>query len=87
MRRRAHDSIQRQTPHRQFHYTPAILARREKKIPTLSKKQLAAKERKRAKKAPKSIYDGEKMTLSDAVEVLRVRRKILDSVAGSHLSV
>ncbi len=64
---------QRQTPHRQFHYSPTVLARREKKLPTLSKKQLAAKERKRAKKAPKSIYDSEKMTLSDAVEVLRVR--------------
>ncbi|TFK94958.1 ribosomal protein L1 [Polyporus arcularius HHB13444] len=61
----------RQTPHRQFHYSPTVLARREKKLPTLSKKQLAAKERKRAKKAPRSIYDSEKMTLSDAVEVLR----------------
>lgn len=65
--------MQMQTPHREFHYTPAILARREKKLPTLSKKQLAAKERKRAKKAPKNIYDSEKMTLSNAIEVLRVR--------------
>ena len=40
----------------------------------MSKKQLAAKERKRAKKAPKNIYDSEKMTLADAVQVLRVRR-------------
>ena len=71
----SHRRRQRQTPHRQFHYSPAVLARREKKLPTLSKKQLAAKERKRAKKAPKSIYDSEKMTLSDAVEVLRVRSK------------
>lgn len=61
----------RQTPQRPFHYSAAVLARREKKLPTLSKKQLAAKERKRAKKAPKNIYDSEKMTLTDAVEVLR----------------
>ncbi|KAI1794007.1 ribosomal protein L1 [Ganoderma leucocontextum] len=61
----------RQTPQRPFHYSAAVLARREKKLPTLSKKQLAAKERKRAKKAPKNIYDSEKMTLGDAVEVLR----------------
>ncbi|KAI0715087.1 ribosomal protein L1 [Earliella scabrosa] len=61
----------RQTPHRAFHYTPAVLARREKKPPTLSKKQLAAKERKRARKAPKNIYDSEKMSLSDAIDVLR----------------
>ncbi|EJF67106.1 ribosomal protein L1 [Dichomitus squalens] len=61
----------RQTPQRPFHHSAAVLARREKKPPALSKKQLAAKERKRAKKAPKNIYDSEKMTLTDAVEVLR----------------
>ncbi|KAI0673594.1 ribosomal protein L1 [Trametes maxima] len=61
----------RYAPQRQFHYTPAVLARKEKKAPAPTKKQLALKERKRAKKAKKSIYDSEKMTLADAIEVLR----------------
>ncbi|KAH9897941.1 ribosomal protein L1 [Cubamyces lactineus] len=61
----------RYTPQRQFRYTPAVLARKEKKPPTPTKKQLALKERKRAKKAKKSIYDSEKMTLADAINVLR----------------
>ena len=64
--------MKRYTPQRQFHYTPAVLARKEKKVPTPTKKQLAVKERKRAKKAKKSIYDNEKMTLADAINVLRV---------------
>ncbi|KAI0778647.1 ribosomal protein L1 [Trametes elegans] len=61
----------RYAPQRQFHYTPAILARKEKKPAALTKKQLAVKERKRAKKAKKNIYDSEKMTLTDAINVLR----------------
>ncbi|OSD06140.1 ribosomal protein L1 [Trametes coccinea BRFM310] len=61
----------RYAPQRQLHYTPAVLARKEKKPPVPTKKQLALKERKRAKKAKKSIYDNEKMTLSDAINVLR----------------
>ncbi|CDO73158.1 hypothetical protein BN946_scf185007.g213 [Trametes cinnabarina] len=64
-------NLLRYTSQRQFHYTPAVLARREKKPPAPTKKQLALKERKRAKKAKKSIYDSEKMTLSDAINVLR----------------
>ncbi|KAI0361118.1 ribosomal protein L1 [Trametes cingulata] len=61
----------RYAPQRQFHYSPAVLARKEKKPPTLTKKQLAIKERKRAKKAKKSVYDNEKLTLADAINVLR----------------
>ncbi|KAI0375466.1 ribosomal protein L1 [Pilatotrama ljubarskyi] len=61
----------RYAPQRQFHYSPAVLARKEKKPPTLTKKQLAIKERKRAKKTKKSIYDNEKLTLADAINVLR----------------
>ncbi len=37
-----------------------------------TKKQLAAKARKKASKARKSIYDSEKMTLDNAISVLRV---------------
>lgn len=40
------------------------------KIP--SKKAMAAKLRRKALKAPKHIYDKEKMPLTDAVAVLRV---------------
>ncbi|KZT08625.1 ribosomal protein L1 [Laetiporus sulphureus 93-53] len=57
---------------RQFHSTRLVLARqKQKKIPTLSKKQLAAKARRRAFKGKKSMYDNEKMTLEDAIAVLR----------------
>ena len=45
---------------------------KDKKITVLSKKQLAAKARKSALKVKKSIYDAEKMTLLDAINVLRV---------------
>ena len=58
---------------RPFHSGQPLLARRPaKKIPELSKKQLAAKARKRALKSKKSMYDSEKMTLADAIAVLRV---------------
>lgn len=43
----------------------------------LSKKQLAAKAKKKAAKAKKSIYDSEKMTLLNAINVLRVRRNLV----------
>ena len=72
-------NVQAHAPQRQFHYTPAAHARKEKKLPVLSKKQLAAKERKRAKKAPKNIYDSEKMSLGDAIDVLRVRHSFMHS--------
>ncbi len=65
-------ATQRYAPQRQFHYTPAILARKERKPPVPTKKQLLIKERKRAKKMKKNVYDNEKMTLDDAITVLRV---------------
>ncbi|KAI0931450.1 hypothetical protein AcW1_001151 [Taiwanofungus camphoratus] len=59
------------TRSRQFHCSQIVFARREKKVAAPSKKQLAAKARKKGLKARKSIYDSEKMTLEDAVAVLR----------------
>jgi len=59
---------------RQFSTTSVLFARKEKKIPTPTKKQLAAKARKKALKVRKHIYDSEKMPLQDAIAVLRVRR-------------
>lgn len=59
---------------RQFNTTSALFARREKKIPTPTKKQLAAKARKKALKVRRHIYDSEKLPLQDAVAVLRVGR-------------
>ncbi|CCM03774.1 uncharacterized protein FIBRA_05921 [Fibroporia radiculosa] len=56
---------------RQFQTSPPVLARREKKVATPTKKQLAAKARKKSLKTRKSIYDSEKMTLEDAIAVLR----------------
>ncbi|CAL1694262.1 unnamed protein product [Somion occarium] len=47
-----------------------LLARQTKKVATPSKKMLAAKARRKSK-TKKSIYDSEKMTLADAVSVLR----------------
>ncbi|KAI0639868.1 ribosomal protein L1 [Trametes polyzona] len=64
-------ALMRYAPQRQFHYTPAVLARKERKPPAPTKKQLAIKERKRAKKTKKNLYDNEKMTLADAINVLR----------------
>ncbi|KAH9858263.1 ribosomal protein L1 [Lenzites betulinus] len=64
-------SLLRYAPQRQFHYTPAVLARKERKVPAPTKKQLAIKERKRAKKSKKNLYEKEKMTLADAIDVLR----------------
>ena len=49
----------------------------------MTKKQLAAKERKRAKKAPKNIYANEKMLLNAAIDVLRVRLHVF--VVHAHL--
>jgi hypothetical protein len=59
---------------RLFNTTPVLLARKEKKVRTPTKKQLAAKARRKALKARKNIYDSEKMPLLDAIAVLRVRR-------------
>ncbi|KAH7922863.1 ribosomal protein L1 [Leucogyrophana mollusca] len=56
---------------RQFSTSPVALARQVNKIPVLSKKALAAKAKKRALKARKNIYEHEKMTLTDAIAVLR----------------
>lgn len=63
---------------RSFSSTPATLLRKEPKArPPLSKKALQAKARKRASKARKNIYENEKMPLSEAVSVLRVRSPFL----------
>jgi len=59
---------------RQFNTTSVLFARKERKIPIPTKKQLAAKARKKALKVKKHIYDSEKMPLQDAIAVLRVRR-------------
>lgn len=52
-----------------------LFARKEKKIPIPTKKQLAAKARKKASKVRKHIYDSEKIQLQDAVAILRVRTR------------
>ncbi|KAH9949374.1 ribosomal protein L1 [Amylocystis lapponica] len=64
-------ALLRHPPSRQFHGSHTVLARKEKKIAAPTKKQMAAKARKKALKVRKSVYDREKMTLSDAVNVLR----------------
>ncbi|KAF9654156.1 ribosomal protein L1 [Thelephora ganbajun] len=56
---------------RQFNTTSVLFARREKTIPTPTKKQLAAKARRKALKVRKHIYDSEKIPLHDAIAVLR----------------
>lgn len=66
---------------RHFNSSPVALARKEKKIPTPTKKQMAAKARRRAAKAPKSIYDAEKVTLVEAIAILRVRVFLISSEA------
>lgn len=58
---------------RQFNTTSILYARGERKIPTPTKKQLAAKARKRALKVRKHIYESEKMPFQDAIAVLQVR--------------
>lgn len=50
-----------------------MLARKLKERPPPSKAKLAAKERRRALKARKNLYENEKMPLMDAINVLRVR--------------
>ena len=61
-----------QNARREFHSAPVLFARVASKKIVLTKAQLAAKARKKAAKAPKNIYDAEKMPLSDAIAVLRV---------------
>jgi hypothetical protein len=62
-----------QSSSRQFSSTPAVLLRKAPKVrPPLSKKAAAAKARRKAAKAPKHIYANEKMSLTDAIAVLRV---------------
>ena len=48
------------------------MARKKPEKVVLTKAQLAARERKRAAKKPKNVYDAEKMKLNDAITVLRV---------------
>jgi large subunit ribosomal protein L1 len=57
---------------RQFNTTSVLFARKERKIPVPTKKQLAAKARKKALKVRKHPSDSEKMPLQDAVAVLQV---------------
>ncbi|KDQ63034.1 hypothetical protein JAAARDRAFT_188658 [Jaapia argillacea MUCL 33604] len=57
---------------RQFSNTSALLARQKhKKLPVVSKKAREAKLRRKLAKKPKSVYEHEKMTLSEAIAVLR----------------
>lgn len=63
---------------RPFNTTSVLCARGERKIPTPTKKQLAAKARKKALKVRKHIYDSEKMPFQDAIAVLQVRACVLD---------
>jgi large subunit ribosomal protein L1 len=60
---------------RQFMTSQILLARHKKqvKVRTPSKKALAAKaKRKAALKSRKDVFEKEKMTLADAIRVLRV---------------
>ena len=52
--------------------TAPLNARKLKARPVLSKAALAAKEKKRAQKIRKPLYESEKMSLLDAIGVLRV---------------
>jgi len=67
----AFTAISHLTAGRQFSIGQVLFARQVKKAPTPTKKALAAKARKKALKARKNIYDSEKMTLTDAIHVLR----------------
>jgi large subunit ribosomal protein L1 len=59
---------------RQFSTSQIALARQHKsKINIPSKKALAAKAKRKSAKAPKHIYHKERMPLTDAVAILRVR--------------
>lgn len=58
---------------RQFSNSHVLQARHFVKKKPLSKGQLAAIARRKAIKKGKSIFDAEKMTLADAIHVLRVR--------------
>ena len=57
---------------RSFSSSSPVAIRKVKARPVLTKAQQAAKERKKAQKARKNIYENEKMTLEDAIKVLRV---------------
>ncbi|TDL28181.1 ribosomal protein L1 [Rickenella mellea] len=56
---------------RQFSSTPALAVRKPHVRPQISKASLAAKEKRRALKARKSLYENEKMPLLEAVRVLQ----------------
>ena len=57
---------------RLFSTSNVLLVRKVKPRPAPTKAKLAAKERKKALKARKNIYEHEKMTLANAIDVLRV---------------
>lgn len=76
------------TAARQFSTSMVLLARMKKpKEKVLTKKALAAKARKRLAKIPKSVYEKEKMTLSEAIAVLRVRSNSAHNKTQLRLSV
>lgn len=64
---------------RHFSSTSPVYVRKVRARPAPTKAKLAAKERKRALKARKNIYEKEKMPLADAINVLRVRLQYLFS--------
>jgi hypothetical protein len=66
---------------RQFTTTAAVLAPKIVKRKKLTKKVAAAKAKRKALKARKSVYAHEQMTLADAIAVLRVRISVLVSLA------
>jgi large subunit ribosomal protein L1 len=64
------------SPARAFSSTPAASFRRQPKgRKEISKKARDAKDRRREAARPKSVYEREKMPLSEAIAVLRVRAR------------
>jgi large subunit ribosomal protein L1 len=61
------------TPNRHFSSSPVALAKRVEKKKAPSKHQLALLAKRKAAKRGKDAYADEKMTLADAISVLRVR--------------
>ena len=67
-------SVQFTATSRYIHTTSPLCARKAKVRPPPTKAKLAAKERKKALKSKRSIYEQEKMPLSEAVNIIRVQR-------------
>lgn len=60
-------------PWRTFSSTAAVRLRKNKVRPAPTKAKLAARERKKALKSRKNAFESEKMPLTEAVNVLRVK--------------